>query len=592
MEKTEIGYPVKYFIPGDNRRCSYMEGSSMDYVGTDALIVVDNLKYRYPHTEELALKGVSFTVSQGEFIGIVGANKAGKSTLTQALAGLVPQFYKGAYGGKVIVDGKETDKTPVSEICKSVGLVFQNPFNQLSGAKDNVYEEIAFGLQNLGVAPEEMKKRADAAMELLDISQYRDKNPFDLSGGQMQRVAIASILVMEPKVLVLDEPTSQLDPAGTEEVFKAVLRLAKTGKTIIMVEQKMEKLAAYCSRILLMDSGTVAAFDTPGRIFSRDDLEKIGVQAPVYTRLARAHAWCIDEEGGKRYPVTPEEMKIFREPLTALIKGMDRANVIHKTGNTVFDIKNLDFSYDKKAGAHRVIQGLNRTLDSRPTAIVGQNGAGKTTLVKLLKGLLRPVGGNVYYNGSDISGMTVASLAGEVGYIFQSPDDQIFKSRVLDEVMFGPLNIGMDKAAAKQKACQALKMVGLEDAADKNPYDLELAERKMVAVASVVSMDTKVIIFDEPTIAQDYAGKETMKRIIGELAGQGKLVIAVLHDMDFVAECFGRVIVMAHGRVLADGTVDEVFAMDPVLQEARIERPHAAQMCNALGMNGFVNIQI
>lgn len=576
-----------------------MENSGrMDSVEAgNALIEVENLKYRYPHTQELALKGVSFRVSQGEFIGIVGANKAGKSTLTQALAGLVPQFYKGAYGGRVVVDGREADKTPICELCKSVGLVFQNPFNQLSGAKDSVYEEIAFGLQNMGVAPEEMRRRIDEAMVLLDISQYRGKNPFDLSGGQMQRVAIASILVMEPKILVLDEPTSQLDPAGTEEVFKAVLRLARAGKTILMVEQKMEKLAQYCNRILLMENGSVVDFDTPERIFSRTDLERIGVQPPVYTRLAKAQGWHIDGAGGL-YPVRLEQMHPFREPLAALVKELAGAEAVKGTDaakaerRTVFEIKDLTFSYDKGADARRAIDSLDLCLDNRATAVVGQNGAGKTTLVKLLKGLLKPAGGSIYYNGTDISGKTVASLAGEVGYVFQSPDDQIFKSRVLDEVMFGPLNIGMDKAEAKEKALAALRIVGLADAAEKNPYDLELAERKMVAVASVLSMDTKVIIFDEPTIAQDYAGRETMKRIIRELAGQGRLVIAILHDMDFVAECFARVIVMAHGRVLADGTPGEVFDRDQILEEARIERPYAAAMCNALGIEEYVRFQI
>ena len=184
------------------------------------VIAVENLKYRYPNTESLALDGLSFTVEKGEFIGIVGENGAGKSTLSQALIGLVPQFYKGAYGGRVLIEDLPAETTPISELCCKVGLVFQNPFNQLSGAKDNVYEEVAFGMQNLGVPREEMHRRAEEALKLLDIWQYRDRNPFDLSGGQMQRVAIASVLVMNPDILVLDEPTSQLDPQGSEEMFR------------------------------------------------------------------------------------------------------------------------------------------------------------------------------------------------------------------------------------------------------------------------------------------------------------------------------------------------------------------------------------
>ena len=253
-----------------------------------SVITVEKLRYRYPHTKELALDGVDFSVEKGEFIGIIGENGAGKSTLSQAIMGLVPQFYKGAYGGKIMVDGLEAGKTPVAQLCGHVGLVFQNPFNQLSGAKDNVYEEVAFGMQNLGVPAEEMKKRVEEALKLLDIWQYRDRNPFDLSGGQMQRVAIASVLVMRPDVMILDEPTSQLDPQGSDEVFQAVEKLTNSGITILMIEQKIEKMAAYCDRILLLHKGKQIAFDTPQKVFSLKNLEEYGILAPAFTRICKA----------------------------------------------------------------------------------------------------------------------------------------------------------------------------------------------------------------------------------------------------------------------------------------------------------------
>ena len=241
-----------------------------------AYIKVENLKYRYPNTTKLALDGLDFEIEKGSFIGIIGENGAGKSTLCQAFNGLVPGFFKGAYGGKVLIGDTEVAKTTVSKLCQKVGLVFQNPFNQLSGAKETVFEEIAFGLQNFGVPKEEMISRVNEVMELLDIADYRDRNPFDLSGGQMQRVALAGILAMKPEVIVLDEPTSQLDPAGSEEVFAAVDKLAKSGITIIMVEQKLEKLAEYCDRILLLHQGKQIAFDSPEQIFSREDLQSMG----------------------------------------------------------------------------------------------------------------------------------------------------------------------------------------------------------------------------------------------------------------------------------------------------------------------------
>ena len=560
-----------------------------------SVITVENLRYRYPHAKELALDGLDFSVEKGEFIGIIGENGAGKSTLSQAIMGLVPQFYKGAYGGTVMVDGIEAGRTPVAQLCGHVGLVFQNPFNQLSGAKDNVYEEVAFGMQNLGVPAEEMKNRVEEALKLLDIWQYRDRNPFDLSGGQMQRVAIASVLVMRPDVMILDEPTSQLDPEGSDEVFKAVETLTGSGITILMIEQKIEKLAAYCDRILLLHKGKQIAFDTPQKVFSMPDLKDYGIQAPAFTRICKAEGVTLADG---TYPVTVEEAAgVLREKrlgAPACADGKERAQraagaELAQTGgpselavssDEQFCIKNLDFSYLADVP---VLKKLNMKLDKCPTAIIGQNGAGKTTLVKLLKGLLKPVSGSIYFHGEDISGKTVAMLAGNVGYVFQNPDDQIFKYNVMDEILFGPLNIGMDAERAKKEAERALKLTGLTGKEKENPYDLELYERKMTAIASVLAMDTDVLILDEPTIAQDWKGRQIIGDIIRSLSERGKLVIAILHDMDFVAENFERVIIMAHGQVLADGTAKEVFAQEEALKKARLQKPYVMQLCEALG---------
>lgn len=546
------------------------------------VIAVENLKYRYPHADALALDGLTFTVEKGEFIGIVGANGAGKSTLSQALIGLVPQFYNGAYGGRVLIDGLPAESTPISELCCKVGLVFQNPFNQLSGAKDNVYEEVAFGMQNLGVPRAEMHRRTENALKLLDIWQFRDRNPFDLSGGQMQRVAIASILVMEPDIIVLDEPTSQLDPQGSEEVFRTVDKLAHSGITILMIEQKIEKIAAYCDRILLLHQGHQIAFDTPQKVFSRPDLEQLGVQAPVFTRICRALGATLPDGS---YPVTVEEAANQLRRTSAL----PPASAQQEERPELFEIRNLEFSY--RPGTP-VLHGINLRLDARPTAIIGQNGAGKTTLVKLLKGLLRPTGPSIWFRGEDISHKTVAALAAQVGYVFQNPDDQIFRYNVLDEVMFGPLNIGMSEEQAREKSRAALALTGLSDQENRNPYDLELNERKMVAIASVLAMDPDVLILDEPTIAQDMMGRRRIADIVRTLSAQGKLVLAILHDMDFVAECFDRVVVMAQGQVVADGSPRQVFADSAALQAARLDPPHVTQLCTRLGYDGvFLTVE-
>lgn len=272
-----------------------------------AEIRIENLKYRYPHTKKLALDGITCEIKQGEFIGVIGRNGSGKSTFCQALTGLVPNFYRGAYGGKIFIDNIKVDTVGVEEICQKVGLVFQNPFNQVTGAKLTVYEEIAFGLENLGIPRDEMIRRVDEAMELLDIAKYKDRHPFDLSGGQMQRMAIASIIAMQPEVIILDEPTSQLDPQGSEEVFQAVQKLSKKGITIIMVEHKIEKIAAYSDRVILLDEGKLIDMDTPQKIFSKENLHEYGVEAPIFTKICKGLG--IRNNKTLCYPVTLEEAK-------------------------------------------------------------------------------------------------------------------------------------------------------------------------------------------------------------------------------------------------------------------------------------------
>lgn len=246
------------------------------------------------------------------------------------------------------------------------------------------------------------------------------------------------------------------------------------------------------------------------------------------------------------------------------------------------EVKNLHFSYIPGVD---ILQDINLDLAQKSTAIIGQNGAGKSTFVQLLKGLLKPASGTIFYNGIDISGRTVAQLAQDIGMVFQNPNDQIFKNKVIDEVMFGPLNIGQSTEDAHVNAMAALQKVGLEHQAEHNPHELSLSERKMIAIASILAMDTKVVIFDEPTMGQDYAGKLKLKNIITSLRNEGKLIICILHDMDFAAEVFERTIVFNHGNVLLDGPTKEVFMHEEVLEKASLEQPSVMKIAKNLGIN-------
>ncbi|MGD8190474.1 energy-coupling factor ABC transporter ATP-binding protein [Brevibacillus ginsengisoli] len=246
----------------------------------------------------------------------------------------------------------------------------------------------------------------------------------------------------------------------------------------------------------------------------------------------------------------------------------------------MIQVKNLSFSYTPGT---EILTGVNLDFDQRSTAIIGQNGAGKTTLVKLLKGLLKPSQGDIIIQGQNLKDTTAAAISSKIGLVFQNPNDQIFKGKVLDEVMFGPINIKLDEQTAKKNALIAIEMVGLSNKLDVNPQDLSLSEKKLLCIASIIAMDTDIIIFDEPTIAQDYEGKEKIKQIMQTLKARNKLVMTIIHDMDFVAENFERTIVMSQGKVILDSDTRHVFAQADILEKAHVETPSITQLGEKLG---------
>ncbi len=543
-----------------------------------AFIEVENLKYRYPHGRALALKGLNFTLEKGSCLGIIGENKAGKSTLCQAMAGLVPTLFKGAYGGHVRVGGMEVAAEPVARVCEKVGLVFQNPFNQLTGARETVYEEVAFGLQNLGVAPEEIHERVTRCLDQLGLGPYQDRNPFSLSGGQTQRVALAGILAMEPELLVLDEPASQLDPEGRRDIYAIIRQLQNTGITVMIVDNQIEALAEICDHLLLLYQGEQMAFGAPAKLFQEVDTAAYGISPPLYTRLAMG----TGENTGEGLPVT-EKAFLEKQWLPHSLQAPSDADRKTSMKKEVVHIRNLAFAYP---GENSLFQEMNLTLDGRPTAFLGQNGAGKTTLMKLIRGLLKPAQGEILLEGENMLPVPLWKSAGRLGYVFQNPDDQIFKHRVLDEVMMGPLQQNNARREAERISLEALESLEIAHLAGENPYDLDLAERKMVALASVLAMHPRVLLLDEPTIGQDEKGCSILGNRILQCVEAGQQVAAVLHDMDFTARYFERIIVLGEGKILADGSPREVFGRKTVLEQGGLQAPAVTKLCEKLGYKG------
>jgi len=270
-----------------------------------ALIEIDDFSYQYPVSDDFALKNITFSIEQGDFVGVIGPNGSGKTTLCNAIRGFVPSFYKGVSFGQILFEGKDLSKISSGELAVRIGYIFQNPFNQISYIKDTVFEELCFGLENLGVEPSEIIRRVEAIIDELGIGYLKDKNPFEISGGQQQRVALASILVMDPDVLVIDEPTSQLDPVGTEQVFAIIDLVKQKGKTVVLVEHKIDLVAEYADKIIVMDKGRIAFSGPTREILSDERLLDHDTQIPIYARIG--HRLRKAGKPVERIPITHEE---------------------------------------------------------------------------------------------------------------------------------------------------------------------------------------------------------------------------------------------------------------------------------------------
>ena len=544
---------------------------------------IEDLQVRYPIRREPSLSGVSVSVGAGERVGVAGRTGAGKSTLALAAAGFIPRVVRATLGGTVMIGDSDTKTAAADALLGRVGIVFATPANQLSASKLTVREELAFGLENLGVARAEMDGRIDAVLDRLSIAHLADREPFALSGGEQQRVAIASIIAMGTDVLVLDEPTAQLDPAGTTSVADLLDGLARSGTAILCAEHAPEVIGRM-DRCLVLDAGRPVALDRPGpALLAAGDA--VGLRPPTLVRLARL--------GGVASGREFDEAAIAAGLASAgsLVVPEGRGTTPSATWSAgprpgaAIGIDRLVHRYPSGVEA---LRGVSLTIDAgEAVAIVGQNGSGKTTLVKHLNGLLRPAEGRVSIDGADTTGRTVAELASTVGFVFQNPDEQLFERSVEREVSFGPRNLGRAPADIPGLVADSLAAVGLQDVRAANPYDLDLSRRKLVALAGVLAMDPAVLVLDEPTTGQDADGIERVEAVVGAYRRAGRTVVAITHDMEFAASSFSRIVVMRLGEVALDGPPAEVFQPSnaDLLASTGLTLPPVARIGALLGLD-------
>ncbi len=577
-----------------------------------AFIKAKNLKHSFVRRDEngeivsetLALDGVDLEAEAGQFIAVLGHNGSGKSTFARHLNVLLSPTE-----GSLWVDGKDVkDEEKLWEIRQSAGMIFQNPDNQIVAGV--VEEDVAFGPENVGVPTDEIWKRVEESLQAVGMTEYRYHSPNKLSGGQKQRVAVAGVVAMHPKCIVMDEPTAMLDPSGRLEVLKTAHRLnQEEGVTVILITHYMEEVAD-ADYVYVMDRGHVVMQGNPREIFSRvRELEGYGLDVPQITRLAydlRQEGYSLPEgilnrkeleEGLEKMLPVPEKITSVPEDAGATEADPGKTEKQGKqiSGEKKIKIRLDDVSYVySPKTVYSMYALINVSLDiyeGEFLGIIGHTGSGKSTLIQLLNGLLRTASGKILYEGQNIydDGFSMRRLRGQVGLVFQYPEYQLFETTVLRDVAFGPKNQGLSEEEAFQKAKEALAKVRLpENCWDMSPFELSGGQKRRAAIAGVIAMEPSVLILDEPTAGLDPRGRKELFRLIREIHEQHHMtVLLVSHSMEDVADYADRIVVMNHGEVMLDGSPAEVFSHVKELEAASLAVPQVTYLMMELKKRGY-----
>ena len=514
---------------------------------TEAPLIVDALTFRYRDREAAAIKNISFSANAGEILLIAGASGCGKTTLIRCINGLIPRSYKGERSGRILLHGQESSGWTLSKISQTVGTVLQDPERQILGSR--VLHEVAFGLENLGLPRSEILPRVNSALDYLKISHLRDRETFNLSGGEKQKVALAGVLAMHPSVLLLDEPLASLDPASGLATLEMVRRLADEGMTVLLVEHRVEDvLRIHPERVLFMDKGEIKYLGSLEGLGKVADYRQVKLQAQVVMRRAKADP-------------PPAALNILPG---ATGRGSGKADT--ESSEVLVKFENVTFGYEEQ----EVLHGINLEIKRGDViAVLGPNGAGKTTFIKHAIGLLKPKTGRVLVGGRDTQEASVAQIASTLGYVFQSPSHMLFAPTVHEELAFGPKNLNHPKDQIEKEVKEALQIVNLAETEKDPPLALSFGQQKRVSIAAILAMQSRILAMDEPTAGQDYWNYMNFMDSILQLPGF-EAILFITHDVDLAVIYANRVLLMADGTVVADGSPHEVLSNARRLENCRL----------------------
>jgi energy-coupling factor transport system ATP-binding protein len=535
-----------------------------------ALLQIENLSWRYEGSTQWALENINLEVNKGDFVTIMGQTGAGKSTLCKCINSLIPRRSRGSMKGIVKIAGLNTRRANFYKITDIVGIVFQDPETQF--LMMTVEDEIALGLENKGFSPKDIRTKITDVMEKIGLDDaYISKTPTELSGGEKQKVAIAMMLALDPELILLDEPTSDLDPVGKTTIFKVIEKLRKEKETtIILVSHESERVAKFSNKVIILDKGKITLQGDTKEIFKKvEGLKQYGVRPPQVSEI-------FYKLGYKEIPLTLNEgfiqiKKDFREikEIKYKIPEFEKLKKIYK--EPIIEVENLSYIYPDGTEA---LKGIDLKInDGDFIAIIGPNGSGKTTLVKHFNGLLMPTQGKVIVSKLNTLKVSINDLARHIGYCFQNPDHQLFCSTVTEEIAFGLNNLRLPANEIEERVDNVLKIVGLEEYEDMHPFFLGKGLRQRLAVAAVIAMESEIIVVDEPTTGQDYEMCKEIMILLDKLNKMGKTIIIITHDMKLVSEYCRRAIVMVDGKIIADDDPKNIFSDSDIMKSAQIEPP-------------------
>jgi energy-coupling factor transporter ATP-binding protein EcfA2 len=559
---------------------------------------LDDLHFSYPPalpdgSPVEVLRGLSLRVPAGQALAIMGATSSGKTTLALILAGLAPAMTGGTLAGRAQVAGFDAATTPPARLSHTLGLVFQEPERQLFNM--SVAEEVAFGLEGQGMLPAQIGERVAWALARVGLAGLEARAPWQLSGGQQKRLAIASILAMQPPILLLDEPMAGLDPAGRREIAALLAELkATTGATVVVLEKDAEFVARWAQRVVVLAGGQIALDGAPADIFQQvERLRAGGLAAPQMAELAarlraegEAATFLTAQEGAAWALQHMQEAGTLpasqgQQPAPA---PQPDAPAAQPSALLAIDVRSVSFAYP---GGARALDELTLAVpQGQFAAIVGPNGGGKSTLARHLNGLLRPQQGTVAIAGLPAAGRPVGELARSVGYVFQNPDHQIFAPAVREEVAFGPRNLGLAGRALAQRVEETLAAFGLEPLAETPPAVLGYGLRRLVTLASVWAMQPPIWLLDEPTTGLDASFTDLLMARLRDLHQRGHTVLFITHDLKLAAEA-QRMVVISRGRVALDGPPHAVLAGSAELQAVGLRPPPITRLSALLAPHGF-----